>query len=344
MARIAGHRLAWLLTLGVVCLALLPNLAKAQPWNPSGIYGGPYGAPIVVPPPPMPDPAFELGTRMWFSQGTTNFGFNSQKANPALGNPTSTLSYDDLDGVSAEATFRAKNDTGMVFKGFVGGGGIVSGSLDDQDYLKHQIRFSDTFSDVEGSNMVYGTIDLGYDFKLNEDLKLTPFVGFNMWQETVDAFGARCLKDEVQGAFCGPPGRVAVPFTTKVIHNETNWASLRLGTGVETKLTDRVTFVGDFALLPGAYVWNEDSHRLRRDLGPIPNIEDRGTGWGAQIEAELRYDISPNWTAGAGVRYWYATTSGVTDFVNFAVKSDLEDFTTERFGVITDVTYRFATY
>jgi hypothetical protein len=30
--------------------------------------------------------------------------------------------------------------------------------------------------------------------------------------------------------------------------------------------------------------------------------------------------------------------------VNFAVKSDLEDFTTERFGVITDVTYRFATY
>ena len=85
MARIAGHRLAWLPTLGVVCLALLPSLAKAQTWNPSGIYGGPYGAPVVVPPPPMPDPAFELGTRMWFSQGTTNFGFRLAKSQSRVG-------------------------------------------------------------------------------------------------------------------------------------------------------------------------------------------------------------------------------------------------------------------
>jgi len=333
---------AWLLTLGVACLVLGLDfgLANAEPWNP---YGN-YTFPAVVQPPPMPDPAFELGTRLWFSQGKTNFGINSSKIDHTLGNPTSTLSYDDLDAVSGEVTFRAKNDTGMVFKGFVGGGGIVSGSLDDQDYFKHQIRFSNTYSDVEGSDLVYGTIDLGYDFKLSEDFAVTPFIGFNMWQETVEAFGARCLKDEVGGTFCGPPGHVAVPFTTKVINNDTNWASLRLGTEIKKKLSDRLTFVGDFALLPGAYVWNEDSHRLRQDLGRIPNIEDRGTGWGAQIEAELRYDISPNWTAGAGVRYWYATTNGVSDFVNFGIKSELEDFTSERFGVITDFTYRFATY
>lgn len=340
MARIAGHRLAWLLTLGVVCLTLLPNLALAQTWNPSGI----YTAPIVIPPPPMPDPAFELGTRMWFSQGKTNFGLNSSKIDPALGNPTSTLSYDNLDGISGEVFFRAKNDTNFVFKGLVGGGGIISGSLDDQDYFKHQIRFSDTYSSVDGSDLVYGTIDLGYDFKFDDYFTLTPFVGFNMWKESVDAFGARCLKDEVQGAFCGPPGHVAVPFTTKVIHNETNWASLRLGAEVQKKLTDRISFVGDFALLPGAYVWNEDSHRLRQRLGRTPNIEDRGTGWGAQIDAELRYEINPNWSAGAGVRYWYATTNGVSDFVNLGVKADLEDFTSERFGVITDFTYRFSTY
>ena len=80
------------------------------------------------------------------------------------------------------------------------------------------------------------------------------------------------------------------------------------------------------------------------DLGRTPNIEDRGTGWGAQIDAELRYEINPNWSAGAGVRYWYATTNGVSDFVNLGVKADLEDFTSERFGVITDFTYRFSTY
>ena len=39
---------------------------------------------------------------------------------------------------------------------------------------------------------------------------ISPFVGINYWQETVDGFGARCNRDDIGGALCGPPGSVAV--------------------------------------------------------------------------------------------------------------------------------------
>ena len=95
------------------------------------------------------------------------------------------------------------------------------------------------------------------------------------------------------------------------------------------------------AVLPVAYVWNEDSHILRTDLGRLPNIEYRGTGWGYQLEAALRFDFTPEWSAGAGVRYWYASVDGTTEFLNFGAKVPLKEFTSERFGVYGDISYSF---
>lgn len=160
----------------------------------------------------------------------------------------------------------------------------------------------------------------------------------------MSAYGARCNKDQVGGAYCGPPGSMAVPFGTEVINNKSMWSSLRLGTEVTARLLDRVTFRGDAAFLPAAYLLNEDSHFLRPDLGPTLNIEDSCTGWGYQLEGELKIDVDDNWTVGAGVRYWYAETGGVVDWVHFAEESDLQDFTSERFGVFGNVSYRFSTF
>ena len=94
-----------------------------------------------------------------------------------------------------------------------------------------------------------------------------------------------------------------------------------------------------------AYLWNEDTHYLRRDLGTRhPNIEDSGTGWGYQLEGEIRLDLTQYWALGAGVRYWYAETGGITEFVNVNSSSELKDFTSERFGVFGNATYRFSTF
>lgn len=310
----------------------------------------PYAIPLPPNSNPSPDPQWELGMRTWWSEGQTHYNFNSSRVAPILGNPTSVLDYDGLSGGSLEFIWAVRSDSRTVFKGFIGGGWINGGSLDDEDYLTGQIKFSDTYSRVEGSGFGYGTIDLGQDFTLfvaDRRVVLTPFIGFNYWQETVDAYGARCNRDDVGGAFCGPPGSIAVPFGVEVITNKASWSSWRLGAELNTRIRDRLTFRTDLALLPVAYLWNEDSHYLRSDLGRLPNRTDEGTGWGYQLEAELRYDLTDNWALGAGLRYWYAETGGKTDFLNLGLGGttvELNEFSSERFGVFSNLTYRFSTY
>jgi hypothetical protein len=320
------------------------GLAVAAPAWAQGVIDVPK--PFAIPLPPIAEPHFEVGLRYWQSTGKTHFSINSSKTNPTLGNPTSRLKYDDMDGYAGEFFWYARNDTDTFAKGFVGGGGLSGGSLDDEDYYAGQVKFSDTFSKLKGSDLIYGTIDVGQHFKLiDRAAKVTasPFIGFNFWQETADAYGVRCNPDDVPPAEsnCAPPGRLAVPYSTKVIQNEANWASLRLGGELKLKLWDRLTLTGEAAILPVAYVWNEDSHLLRADLGPVPNAEDRGTGWGYQLEASARYDLTEYWSAGAGVRYWYAKVDGDSDFVHLDVEVPLKEFVSERFGVFGDVSYRF---
>jgi hypothetical protein len=298
----------------------------------------------AIPLPPMLGPRFELGVRYWQSVGSTRFSINSSRQNPMLGNPTSVLKYDDIDAYSGEFFWYAKNETGTFAKGFIGGGGLSGGSLDDEDYFSGQIKFSDTYSRLKGDDLIYGTIDVGQHFTLidrADKLWFSPFIGFNFWQETATAYGARCNRDDIGGAACGTPGTIAVPFSVEVIENEANWASLRLGAEVKAKLWDRLSVIAEAAVLPAAYVWSEDSHFLRSDLGPPPNIVDRGLGWGYQLEAALRYDFTPGWSAGAGVRYWYAEVDGKSEFVHFDNEVELNNFTSERFGVYGDIAYRF---
>lgn len=298
----------------------------------------------AIPLPPMLEPHFEVGIRYWQSVGSTRFSINSSRQNPALGNPTSVLKYEDLEAYSGEFFWYAKNETGTFAKGFVGGGGLSGGSLDDEDYFAGQVKFSDTYSKLKGEDLIYGTIDVGQHFKLidrADKLWFSPFIGFNFWQETAMAYGARCNADDVGGGVCGTPGIVVVPFSTEVIENEANWSSLRLGAELKAKLWNRLSVIGEAAVLPVAYVWSEDSHFLRTDLGQVPNIVDRGLGWGYQLEAALRYDFTPGWSAGAGVRYWFAEVDGKSEFVHFNDEVELKEFTSERFGVYGDIAYRF---
>jgi hypothetical protein len=325
--------------LALLAIVSVTSSARAQSYQ--------VPAPYAIPLPPMSEPRWELGARFWASEGKTRFDINSNKFNPALGNPTSVLTYGDMEAYSGEFVWSARNESNTFAKGFVGGGWLNGGSLDDEDFAAGQIKFSDTYSKIKGDDLIYGTIDVGQDFTLlDRQTKVTfsPFVGFNFWQEDAISYGGRCNRDDVDGLVCGPPGFIEVPFSTKFIGNETNWASLRLGAQLKVKLWDRLSLIGDAAVLPVAYVWTYDSHFLRKDLGPVPNGEDRGSGWGYQLEAEARYDFTPSWSTGGGVRFWHAEAGGNNEFVNFGLKVPLNDYTSERFGVFGDVTYRFATF
>lgn len=167
---------------------------------------------------PSPDPQWELGVRYWWSEAQTRYDFTSSRVSPNLGDPTSVLDYDGLGANSLEFMWSVRSETDTVFRGFIGGGWLNGGSLDDEDYFVGQIKFSDTYSRVDDGNMGYGTIDLAQDFVLAEAgprIVVGPFVGFNYWQEDLSAYGVRCNRDDAGGLFCSPcgsAGNVVVPL------------------------------------------------------------------------------------------------------------------------------------
>jgi hypothetical protein len=104
----------------------------------------------------------DLGVRWWVSTGETKLSHNAQGLNPAFGNPTSVLVYENLDANVLELFGRQNFRNNLFLKGAVGVGRINVGSFDDEDFRAGQVKFSDTTSSVTEGRIGYGTIDLGH--------------------------------------------------------------------------------------------------------------------------------------------------------------------------------------
>ena len=232
---------------------------------------------------------------------------------------------------------------GVMWERWRSSGWSDSGTLDDEDYLAGGIKFSDTLSQVDGDNLGYGTIDLGktlHPFSAHPNFSLGIFLGVAVWSETANATGVVCNPDDVGGFFCGPPGAVAVEHGVDVIKNQVNWVAWRVGLEARWRVGDLVTIFGEVAALPVTALYNEDSHFLRWDLGPVPNIVHDGWGYGVMAEAGANIQVTPALTFGGGVRYWEAKTDGTAEFAD-VVEVRLNELRSERFGAFADLTYKF---
>jgi hypothetical protein len=87
----------------VLAVCVTGHRRAAQTYQVPGAY--------AIPLPPVLEPRFELGMRYWQSVGKTSFSINSSKQDPELGNPTSTLTYDGMNGYSGEIFWYARNET-----------------------------------------------------------------------------------------------------------------------------------------------------------------------------------------------------------------------------------------
>jgi len=252
----------------------------------------------------------DLGVRYWLSTGETKRSHNAQGVDPTLGNPTSVLLYENLDANVLELFWRQNFRNSLFLKGTVGVGRINRGSFHDEDFEAGQVKFSDTTSSVTQGRIGYGTLDLGYQWVLGEGaVRLGVFGGFSQWTENYDAYGAT----DHLGFIGGDISR-----DVKVISNNVVWRALRVGFGGELVIGRRARLSLDLAMVPYARVRNEDSHYLRDDLGPVPNIILEGEGWGVQWDAELRYELFRRTELGIGVRYWHMEiTDGTRQLPNF---------------------------
>jgi hypothetical protein len=284
----------------------------------------------------------ELGLRYWYSTGITRHSHSAQRAFPDLGNPTSVLTYDNLDAHVAEIHGRQSIGDRWFLKGIVGVGRIITGSFRDEDYFAGQEKFSDTTSSVPEGWLWHFTADVGrHQWVLGERAhSVAVFVGYAQWTEYVDAYGATFTVDTLGD---GSP----IDRGTKVISNKVIWRALRLGVGADVALTQRTRLAAEIAFVPYGTVRNEDSHHLRtdpNDLGPAPNIVITGHGRGFQLEGELRHEIVRRVDLSLGWRYWYLrATHGERTLPNDPTfpALPLVELYSKRFGATLTLTRRW---
>jgi hypothetical protein len=271
---------------------------------------------------------FEAGLRYWLSTGKTKLSHNAQSLDPTAGNPTSILTYEDLEAHVLELQGRWNLAERWYVKGNVGLGVIRNGSFDDEDYLAGQFKFLDTTSSVTAKRLTYFSLDIGRDLWVSGGGRASAglFAGFQLWNEYVDAYGLVVTTDPFGIAGSNIPDNVLV------ISNNVTWKSLRFGLASRTAIAKRTTIVAELALVPYATVRNEDSHHLRSDLGSVPNIIKTGTGWGAQVDFEVRHAIGQNMELGVGVRHWWLKATRGTD-VALSTAVPIVDLESTRTGV-----------
>ena len=305
------------------------------------VQANPLGLPLKAKPTtPPPGTEFEIGGRVWYSSGRFQKDLGANR-NPALQDMlVSRLTYQS-DAASGEVFGRVDTASNVVIKGFIGGGNLTRGRMNDEDWLTYDggPPYSNTLSDPVTGSIGYITADVGYDIIRDRAGKLAGFIGYNYLRDDKTAKGCRQLAE--LGGSCD-----AEPNTVSVISEKNQWHSLRIGLNGVMALTDRLQLTGDAAYLPYVNFHGVDNHMLRTreatNLSP-----ESGTGQGVQLEAVLSYKITPSFSVGAGGRYWamWATkTDAYTAPFGMICPCQALPVRSERYGGFLQASYTFDSF
>ena len=211
----------------------------------------------------------EVGLRFWYGKAKTG----KNLYDPSGSSLVSRLTYDNLSIFSAEAYGRFDLNTGWFLKGLVGGGGFRKGTLMDEDFPPGITPYSATLSTLDDSFPFYTTVDAGYNVLRGPDFRVGAFVGYNYLREVVSADG--CGQIATNPFICGI---FSVPGTIKVITQDNNWNSLRVGLDGEVDITKQLKLSLDGAWLPKVWLNGTDAHWLRisRQSGRFQRPGPRG--------------------------------------------------------------------
>jgi opacity protein-like surface antigen len=298
-------------------------------------------APMPVKARPLPAPMgwdVDAGVRYWYSTGKS-------KSTSGVDSLTSQLTYDNMTGHSGEVFARLDTPPNVFAKGFIGGGAITTGKMNDEDWglvpepPPVPTPFEVTQSNVSGS-LKYATADVGFNVLRNRDAKIGPFIGYNYFHQTMNTFG--CVQLVLPGSACDPP----VASNILTVTQADTWQSLRIGIAAETVVGDRFSLSGDVAYLPHAHFTGLDTHSLRQ---PVTLFPEDGTGHGVQAEVILSYLVTETLTLGVGARYWSMWTTNASQTCTGACLGAVVTTeppspittSTQRYGMFAQLAYRF---
>jgi hypothetical protein len=270
--------------------------------------------------------------RYWYGMGSTSkdlYGFARDTLN-------SRLSYTGLQSHSLEAFARVDQSIGLFWKGFVGGGLLTHGNLQDEDFPPGITPYSSTNSTLQNQSLGYVSFDFGGALLRGPDFRIDGFIGYYYLHERMKAFG--CQQTASNPFICAG----GIPNNVAVIVEDDTWQGLRLGLNADMPLADRWRFNVEAAWLP--YVWfsGSDNHLLRPDL-PVP-IGESGHGWGYQLEALLSYRFDNAVSVGLGGRYWFMQSRGDAHFDDLGGFPQPLDFKAQIYGVFVQGSYQFGAF
>ena len=304
-----------------------PTPAYASSWLP-------LKAPrLAAPANAASDWEFDVGTRLWFSTGKTG------APDPLLDVPplstttiNSRLTYVDQHAYSGETFARIDHRSGFFVKGFIGAGGLTSGTFYDEDFPGDR-AYSNTLQTSTGS-LAYTTIDAGYSFLKTPGARVGAFVGYNFFAQHIDTFGCTQLAGD---DICVP---ASAPNTTG-LEEDDQFDSLRVGLTTDVMLTDRLKLSAEAAYLPWVNFRGLDNHDWRE-----LQLPEGGTkGDGVMLETILSYAVTNNWSVGVGGRYWaWYMREGTVGFDFLGLSGQpiqLARYNAERYGVFLQTDYRF---
>lgn len=297
---------------------------------------------------------FELGGRFWYSWGRHKYDLGLLKNEAAASySLISRLTYDDMDASTGEVFGRVTAPWNLFAKGFIGGGSILNGRMNDEDFNISgtnvaQVPYTNTLSKVTGDIPTYGTIDAGYDWWRAPTFRFGTYVGYNYYRETMGAYGVIQTANQ-DGPFGPDEGGSLAANGHAIITQQATWQSLRVGAAGEFNLAPRVRLSWDAAFLPYVSVDAQDTHYFAK-TSKVASINPlTGYGTGAQLEAMLSYDLTDQWSIGVGARYWSMWTSEGSfrrtyDADNPGPPSQARQhlkIETERIGFLGQILYRF---
>jgi opacity protein-like surface antigen len=284
----------------------------------------------------VPGVEVEIGGRTWYSSGRFQKDLGRTSVQSLQNVLVSRLTY-DTTAASGELFGRLDTPYNVYLKGFIGGGKLLSGKMNDEDWViaGATVPYSNTLSDPVTGNIGYATLDVGYSLFRGASANVGAFVGWNYFREDKSAYG--CVQIANSNAGCVP----SIPSSTLGITENTKWNSLRVGANGVVKLVDGLTLTAEAAYLPAAWFTGTDNHLLRTDVADTVSPES-GTGHGMQLEAILSYAIGKSFSVGAGGRYWAMWANGATTNI-FGTPCPCQTLPvrTERYGGFLQASYKF---
>jgi opacity protein-like surface antigen len=283
---------------------------------------------------------FDVGTRYWYSHGRYQNDLTLNTVNAQQDHLVSRLTYQS-EGHSGEVFWRIDGPKKLFLKGFAGGGGLVSGKMNDEDWFPTDPNFaaaySNTYHGKVTGTIAYATLDAGIDLLGDSAGKIGVFAGYNFYRDRKDAFGCE------QIALVGLPSPCSTPDPTSMIAitQHEDWHSLRIGANGSLTLIPGAKLTVDAAYLPYTHISALDVHHNRTDV-PDKNSPAWGVGQGVQLEAILTYDVTRNFNIGVGGRYWamWATDVETAGF-GAPVATQLLPIRVERYGTFLQASYKF---